>query len=81
MLKNISSIIFDPVEPDAFYVGSRQPNRAGFGVAKITNAGQNWDRLPLEGMTYRNVFDMAIDSKGQYLYIGTFNGTYMFNLR
>jgi photosystem II stability/assembly factor-like uncharacterized protein len=81
MLRNISAIVFDPVTPDIFYVAGTQWTRASFGVAKITNAGQNWQRLPLEGLAHRNVFDLAIDSSGTFLYAGTFDGTYRFKLR
>jgi photosystem II stability/assembly factor-like uncharacterized protein len=81
VLRNISAIVFDPVRPDTFYVAGTQYRRASFGVAKITNAGQNWERLPLSGLSHRNVFDLAIDSVGEYLYAGTFNGTYRLKLR
>ena len=81
VLRNISAIVFDPVVPDTFYVAGTQYTRASFGVAKITNAGQNWQRLPLEGLAHRNIFDLAIDSSGTFLYAGTFDGTYRFRLR
>jgi photosystem II stability/assembly factor-like uncharacterized protein len=81
VLKNINVIVFDPIIPDTFYVAGRQVTRASFGVAKITNAGQNWERLPLAGLSHRNVFDLAIDSAGEFLYAGTFNGTCRFKLR
>lgn len=81
VLKNVNAIVFDPVIPDIFYVAGTQHTRASFGVAKITNAGQNWERLPLAGLSHRNVFDLAIDSSGEFLYAGTFDGTYRFRLR
>ena len=81
MLKNISVILFDPLDPDTFYISGRQYHRAGIGVAKITNAGQNWERLPLAGLSSRNIFDMAVDATGEFLYAGTFNGTYQLRLR
>ncbi len=81
MRKNITAIIFDPIESDTFYIAGTQLSRASFGVAKVTQAGQTWERLPLTGLTHRNVFDMVIDSSGEYLYAGTFNGTYRFKLR
>ena len=79
----ISAIVFDPVTPDTFYVaGLQQPGRrASFGVAKITNAGQNWERLPLAGLPNRNVSALAIDALGEFLYAGTFSGTARFKLR
>jgi photosystem II stability/assembly factor-like uncharacterized protein len=81
VLKNISAIVFDPVAPDAFYVAGTQWNRASFGVAKITHAGQNWQRLPLAGLSHRNIFDLAIDSSGTFLYAGTFDGTCRLKLK
>lgn len=81
MLKNVSAIVFDPVVPDTFYIGGTQYARASVGVAKITNSGQNWERLPLVGLDHRNIFDLAVDSSGTFLYAGTFNGTYRLKLR
>jgi photosystem II stability/assembly factor-like uncharacterized protein len=81
MLRNITTVVFDPLEPDAFFVAGRQPGRASIGVAKITNGSQNWERLPLAGLSQRSIFDLAIDPAGEYLYAGTFNGTYQFRLR
>lgn len=81
ILKNISAIVFDPVKLDTFYVAGTQYTRASFGVAKITNAGQNWERLPLAGLSHRNIFALVIDSLGEFLYAGTFDGIYRFKLR
>ncbi|MDY6876427.1 MAG: hypothetical protein SWK90_09545 [Chloroflexota bacterium] len=81
MLKNISAIVFNPITPDAFYVAGTNYTRASFGVAEITNSGQNWQRLPLAGLAHRNVFDLAMDSSGTFLYAGTFDGTYRLGLR
>jgi photosystem II stability/assembly factor-like uncharacterized protein len=81
MLSNISASVFDPVAPDVFYVAGTQRVRGSFGVAKITNAGRNWERLPLEGLAHRNVFDLAVDAWGEFIYAGTFDGTYRFRLR
>ena len=81
VLRNISAIVFDPVVADTFYLAGTQYTRASFGVAKITNAGRNWERLPLEGLAHRNVFDLAIDAAGEFLYAGTFDGTFRFKLR
>jgi photosystem II stability/assembly factor-like uncharacterized protein len=81
VLARVHAIAFDPVDPDVFYAGGHQRPRASFGVVKITNAGQNWERLPLDGMSHRNVFDLAIDSLGEYLYAGTNDGTLRLKLR
>jgi hypothetical protein len=78
---NVSAIVFDPITPDLFYIGGTRYVRASFGVARITNAGQNWERLALEGLTHRNVFDLAVDSSGEFLYAGTFDGTFRLRLR
>jgi hypothetical protein len=81
MWRNILAIVFDPITPDVFYVGGTQLSRGSVGVAKITDAGQTWERLPLAGLSHRNVFDLAIDSAGEFLYAGTLNGTFRFKLR
>lgn len=80
-LKNVSAIVFDPISPDTFYIGGTRYVRASFGVVKITEAGQKWQRLPLAGLSHRNIFDLAIDSPGEFLYAGTFDGTYRLKLR
>lgn len=79
--KNIVSIVFDPAVEDTFYVGAYQSHRASPGIARITHAGQKWERLPLDGLAHRNVFTLAIDGPGQYLYAGGHDGTYRFRLR
>ncbi|MCB0166219.1 MAG: hypothetical protein KDI79_18455, partial [Anaerolineae bacterium] len=81
VLKNVSAIVFDPVAKDTFYIGGTRYTRASFGVAKITEAGQQWQHLPLNGLTHRNIFDLAVDTSGQYLYAGTFDGTFKMKLR
>jgi len=81
LLNNISAIVFDPIIPDVFYIAGTQHTRASFGVARITNAGRNWERLTLEGLAHRNVFDLAIDSSGAFLYAGTFDGTCALRLK
>jgi photosystem II stability/assembly factor-like uncharacterized protein len=80
-LKNVSAIVFDPITPDVFYVGGTRWTQASVGVARVTNAGKSWERLPLRGLAHRNIFDLAIDSQGEYLYAGTFDGTYSLTLR
>jgi photosystem II stability/assembly factor-like uncharacterized protein len=80
-LKNISAIVFDPIAVNEFYIAGTRYNRASFGVAKITHAGQYWQRLPLQGLSHRNVYDLAIDASGEFLYAGTFDGTFRFKLR
>jgi hypothetical protein len=81
VLKNVYAIVFDPIVPDTFYIGGSQHRRASVGVARITHAGQNWEWLPLAGLSHRNVFDLAVDSSGHFLYAGTHGGTYRLRLR
>jgi photosystem II stability/assembly factor-like uncharacterized protein len=81
MSRDISAVVFDPITLDVFYVGGTQLSRGSVGVAKITDAGQTWERLPLAGLSHRNVFDLAMDSAGEFLYAGTLNGTFRFKLR
>jgi photosystem II stability/assembly factor-like uncharacterized protein len=79
--RDIRAIAFDPTSKDRLYVGGSQRPRASFGVAAVTHAGQNWERLSLAGLTHRNVYDLAIDARGEFLYAGTNDGTYRFKLR
>jgi photosystem II stability/assembly factor-like uncharacterized protein len=81
MSRNICAIFFDPIVPDLFYVAGTQYTRASFGVAQISNAGQNWQRLPLAGLSHRNVFALTVDAPGEFLYAGTFDGTFRLRLR
>ncbi len=78
---DISAVAFDQLISDTFYAGGSLRSRASFGVARITNAGQSWERLPLAGLTHRNISDLAVDSRGEFLYAGTNDGTFRFNLR
>jgi hypothetical protein len=80
LLHNVSAIAFDPVAADTFYIAGSRYSRASFGVAKITHAGHNWQRLPLEGLSHRNVYDLAIDASGEFLYAATFDGTFKLSL-
>jgi len=81
VLKNVSAVVFDPVVADTFYIAGTWYTRASFGVAKITSAGQDWRRLPLQGLSHRNIFDLTIDAAGEFLYAGTFDGTFTIKLR
>ncbi len=82
VLKNISAIAFDPLWPDTFYIGGTQYTRASFGVAKITAAGQKWERLPLVGLAHRNINVLVVDSSGEFLYAGSASdGLYRLKLR
>jgi hypothetical protein len=74
--RDISVIVFSPIDADTFYVAGTQRPRASVGVARITQEGTRWERLPLAGLTHRNVTAMAIDSSEQYLYVGTHDGTF-----
>jgi photosystem II stability/assembly factor-like uncharacterized protein len=79
--RDISVIRFAPISADTFYVAGYQRPRASVGIARITQAGTRWDRLPLEGLNHRNVFALAIDASEQYLYAGTHDGTFGLALR
>jgi hypothetical protein len=79
--RDVSAIVFDPLVQDTFYVGTSLRPRAGFGIIKLTNGAQSWERLPLEGLTHRNTYDLAIDSAGKYIYAGTNDGTFRLQLR
>jgi photosystem II stability/assembly factor-like uncharacterized protein len=81
MRRNVWAIVFDPVAHDTFYIAGIQGPRTSVGVAKVTDGGQKWERLPLEGLTHRNVYDLAIDAPGEFLYAGTLGGTYQLALR
>jgi hypothetical protein len=74
--RNISVIAFAPQSTDTFFVAGHQRPHAGVGVARITQSGTRWQRLPLEGLTHRNVYALAIDTTEQFLYAGTNDGTF-----
>jgi hypothetical protein len=85
-VEDISAIEFDPLLDDTLYVGGTQRPRASFGVARVTieqnrASTSTWQRLPLDGLSHRNVYDLAIDAPGSYLYAGTNDGTFRFQLR
>jgi photosystem II stability/assembly factor-like uncharacterized protein len=79
--RNISVITFAPQSEDTFYVAGRQGARASVGVARITLGGTHWERLPLAGLSHRNVYAMAIDAAEQFLYAGTNDGIFGLALR
>jgi photosystem II stability/assembly factor-like uncharacterized protein len=81
VIKNISEITYDPLDSDALYVAGTQYARAAFGVAKVTNQCRDWERLPLQGLSHRNVYDLVTDSQGEHLYAGTGDGTFGLRLR
>jgi len=74
--RDISAITFAPLSEDTFYVAGTQRPRAGLGVARITQAGTYWERLPLDGLSHRNVHVLAIDAQERYLYAGTHDGSF-----
>jgi hypothetical protein len=74
--RDVSAIVFAPISEDTFYVAGTMRPRASVGVARITLGGTHWERLPLEGLTHRNVYALAIDSAEQILYAGTHDGTF-----
>ena len=78
--RHVSAVVFDPQARDTFYVGTSLRPRAGCGIARLTNSAQNWEQLPLEGLTHRNIYALAIDSAGEYLYAGTNDGTFRLQL-
>jgi hypothetical protein len=50
-------------------------------VARITLGSTQWERLPLAGLSHRNVYAMAIDDSERYLYVGTNDGIFGLALR
>jgi hypothetical protein len=79
--RNISVIAFALQSEDTFYVAGHQGARASVGVARITLGGTHWERLPLAGLSHRNVYAMAIDAAEQFLYAGTNDGVFGLALR
>jgi photosystem II stability/assembly factor-like uncharacterized protein len=79
--RDISVIVFAPLSEDTLYVAGSQRPRASVGVARITHAGTDWQRLPLTGLTNRNVYALAIDALERSLYAGTDDGTFGLALR
>jgi hypothetical protein len=78
---NASVVVFAPVSEDTFYVAGTQRPHASVGVARVTQAGTRWQRLPLEGLTHRNVYALALSSSEQFIYVGTHDGTFGLALR
>jgi hypothetical protein len=74
--RDISAVAFAPLSEDTFYIAGTQRPRAGIGVARITQAGTHWERLPLQGLTHRNVHALTIDARERYLYAGTHDGSF-----
>jgi hypothetical protein len=79
--RDIRAIAFDPLHRDVFYVGGSQRPRASFGVARITAGATRWERLPLQGLSHRNIYDLTVDTSGANLYAATNDGTFRLRLR
>jgi hypothetical protein len=79
--RDITTIAFDPVQPDTIYAAGSQRPRASFGVVRITAAGTRWERLPLQGLSHRNIYDLAVDASGANLYAATNDGTFGLRLK
>lgn len=83
----ISSIVFDPVNPQTMYVGTGEAETAvityrsssgrGVGIWKSTDGGESWELLPsTEGFAYVTSMVMREEDGQSVLYAGVTSGTY-----
>ena len=84
---SISSIVYDPNDPQTFYVGTGEPETAvtiyresstrGVGIWKTTDGGETWELVP-STTDFPYISDIAIrDESGQsVIYAGVVSGNY-----
>jgi hypothetical protein len=85
---SISSITYDPNEPETFYVGTgeaqtaliiyRESSGLGFGIMKSTNAGVTWDVIPFtESFAYVTDVEVKDENGVSAIYATVASGIYM----
>lgn len=84
----ISSIVFDPNDPETMYVGTgegqtariiyRESSGLGVGIFKSVDAGATWDLLEsTEGFKYITDLEVANDNGSSVVYAAVVSGVYM----
>jgi photosystem II stability/assembly factor-like uncharacterized protein len=76
----IAAVKFDPHDPQIIYAGHDNRGRGGFGVAKSVDGGVSWTLLQGPGFQYRNIFAMDINPQTKELFVGGFDGVYVYEL-
>lgn len=85
---SVSSIVYDPNDPQTFYVGTgeaqtaliiyRESSGLGFGILKSTDAGLSWDVLPFtENFTYVTDIEVRDEDGISAIYAAVASGIYM----
>jgi photosystem II stability/assembly factor-like uncharacterized protein len=74
----ITAIRFDPSDPQIIYAGHSNKGQAGFGVARSTDGGASWTLINDPGLQYRNIFAMVIHPKTGEVFVGGFDGVYIY---
>lgn len=85
---SISSITYDPNDPETFYVGTgeaqtaliiyRESSGLGFGILKSIDAGLTWNVLPFtESFAYVTDIEVKDEAGTSVIYAGVASGIYM----
>lgn len=85
---SVSSIVYDPNDPETFYVGTgeaqtaliiyRESSGLGFGILKSTDAGLTWNVLPFtENFSYVTDIEIKDEDGTSAIYAGVASGIYM----
>jgi hypothetical protein len=74
----IEAVKFDPDDPQIIYAGHHNRGMAGLGVVKSTDGGASWGFINDSGLQYRNVFAMDIHPITKELFVGGFDGVYVY---
>lgn len=74
----IKAVKFDPDDPQVIYAGHDNRGRGGFGVAKTTDGGVSWVLINDVCFQYRNVYAMDIQPQTKDLFVGGFDGVYVY---
>ncbi len=85
---SVSSIVFDPNDPQTYYVGTgeaqtaliiyRESSGLGFGILKSTDAGLTWNVIPFtENFTYVTDIEIKDEDGISAIYAGVASGIYM----
>jgi len=74
----IKAVKFDPDNPQVIYIGHDNRGRGGFGVVKSADGGVSWTFVSGAGLQYRNIFTMDIHPQTKELFVGGFDGVYIY---
>jgi photosystem II stability/assembly factor-like uncharacterized protein len=75
------AVRFDPDDPQIIYAGHHnRRGKGGFGVVRSTDGGTSWTFINDPGLQYRSVFAMDIHPQTKELFVGGFDGVYIYEL-